>query len=151
MATPFLVQRKSDASINPTATANWKVNLLQPSPGGNCIVVYILWGDATATASVTDDKSNTYTSTTLITDGGNNTRLQVFFALNVTAGTQQVRVAISVAASFNQVMVEEWGNVATVSALDGQSGGTATGTSLASGSYTTTANGDLILDVVMLD
>lgn len=151
-ATPALVQCKNDTGQPQITTDTWKVNLPNPTQSGNTITASVFVGNSSTTYTVSDDKTNTWsTDTTKIADGGNNTGLNISYAMNVAAGTQQITVTYSVARAFNQVQVCEWRNVAGVSALDGQGGRVTTTGTITTGNFTTSTAGDLIIQVAALD
>jgi hypothetical protein len=153
-AVPTLLQSKVDAAeANPLSFIHtWKTNLPNPSQAGNCLVVVVTAGNSSPPITVSDDKGNTWNSTTMVSDVPSNNSLQIFYALNVVGGTQLITVNLgSGNFDFDQVMLLEFNNVAAVGALDAQVGQTTSGTSLSSGSMTTTADGDLIIGAAVVD
>jgi hypothetical protein len=153
-AVPTLLQSKVDAAeANPLSFIHtWKTNLPNPSQAGNCLVVVVTAGNSSPPITVSDDKGNTWNSTTMVSDVPSNNSLEIFYALNVVGGTQLITVNFgSGNFDFDQVMLLEFNNVAAVGALDAQVGQTTSGTSLSSGSMTTTADGDLIIGAAVVD
>lgn len=118
--------------------------------GGNCVIATISWAvtGGVTLSTPTDDGSNTYTVGKANTGTAGFTALSSHIALNVNAGTQEIRFRFAGGTpQFVCTRVSEWYNIATSSALD--SAGSTTentgGTSVwAAGSFTTGTAGDLI-------
>ena len=98
---------------------------------------------------VSDDQSNTYNVGNVTTDSANHNKVAIYYALNVAAGTRKIQVLLSSSnpADYFAVEASEFYNVATVSALDGNTGSSATGPSITAGNITPSASGDLIYQI----
>ena len=153
-AVPTLLQAKSDTAIgNPfNYLTVWKVNLPNPAQAGNCLVVVATAFTSTQTFSVSDDKGNIWNTTTVVNDGPSNVTLQVFYALNVAAGTQKITINFP-GGNHNgeQVQLFEFNNVAAVSALDAETGQVTSGSTIGPGGITTNLAGDLIITSAVID
>lgn len=100
-----------------------------------------------ATVSVSDDKSNTYTVGTAVSQ--NDMTVTPFYLENIDNGPTVITVTFSTSTAFRSVIVHEASGVATSSALDQATGqaqaAPGTGTdAVSSGSVTTTTNGQYI-------
>jgi IPT/TIG domain len=144
--TPTLVQYANDSMQNNAAVHFWSKKLPNPAQAGNLLVMACTWGSSTATASVTDDKSNTWTAGPVAQYGAGNQSLQIFYASNVAASTQVITMTLNSSAAFVQCTPHEYFNVSTAAnPTDGSSAAVInTGTNLAAGNLTTTTAGDLI-------
>jgi len=150
--TPTLVQWKADASIAEQGSlSSWEIKLPNPAKAGNCLIGVVIWGSDTATSAISDDKTNTWNSGPVLNDATNHRSIKIWYVLNAVANTQQIKVTISPAEPVTQAAFFEFFNVATASAADGASSANPTASPIASGSFTTTANGDLIFQAAMLD
>jgi hypothetical protein len=133
---------------SPAGITAWKTYLPRPSVAGDCLVITVQWGSSTVTASVADDQGNIWVPGPVAQDGGSNTSLQIFTALNVAVNTRRVTVTLSAQTLFAQVQLFSYNNIASVSAVDGTAtAAVSTGTVLQSGSITTAVDGDLIFQV----
>ncbi|MGA2481723.1 MAG: hypothetical protein ABSF92_01230 [Candidatus Acidiferrales bacterium] len=150
-ATPTFVQSVSHSDMSNASIAYWKMSLPNPTQAGNAIVMGCAWGSSSDTISVTDDKSNGWTSVTVVQDGGNGESLQIWYALNVASGTRLITVTPSASELYVQCMAAEFYNVATSSAADGSAGRTTSGTSISTGSFSTGTAGDLIFHWTFVD
>lgn len=126
--------------------------LPNPTLGGNAVVVAISAVDV-ASITISDEGSNTWTraSAGAVTDSGNN-QLSVYFALNVAAGMRHITATLATPNinAYLQAGASEWNNIATSSAADGSAGQVvAASTTWTSGSFTTTAAGDLVIAFAM--
>lgn len=143
MANPALVQSVSSNGADANSLTKLRIELPNDSLSGNCIAVFVSSDKNGVAPTVSDDKSNTYTS--INTTQGTGQRGTWLVSLNSTAGVRLVDINFSSACAFASAAVSEWTNVATSSAADGNNGNSGSGTSLTSGSFTTAVDGDLIL------
>jgi len=145
-ALPALVQYANDSMQNNVAVHYWSKKLPNPAQAGNLLVMACTWGSSTATATVADDKGNTWTTGPVGQDAARNQTLQIFYAPNVVASTQVITMTLSGAAAFVQCTPHEFFDVSTAAnPADGSSAAVITsGTDLAAGDITTTTAGDLI-------
>jgi hypothetical protein len=147
--TPTLIQHVSGSgTLRESVSSGGSYNIPLPNAtlAGNALICsFQLDGTGPPALSVTDDKSNTWTLGASVTDTTHNTISAIYYALNVAPGTTVVHVNVTGHASdFVSAMVSEFNNVAAAGALDGSSRSFATGTSISSGSFTTSTPGDLI-------
>ena len=95
-------------------------------------------------SSVTDTQGNTFTQVGSALHNPNGHYAVLFYAANIKGGADTVTAKISASASFLQVYLTEYSGVATSSPLDVQAGAVGTGSTVSSGSATTTVADDLI-------
>lgn len=143
MATPTLIQHVTGPTVSNLGADSYKLQLPNPTLSGNCVIVAVTTGSSN-TISVSDDKSNSYTSVTSVTG---NQFCQVFTALNVTAGATVITCSFNATQNDVQALASEFNNIATSSAGDGSHTASGTATAVAAGSFTTTTAGDLIYHV----
>jgi hypothetical protein len=148
-AVPTLVQWIGHPNQSNSAPSDYKLNFAQGTQSGNAAVCFFTYASTGATASATDDKSDTWTLGVQISDSTNGQTSGILIALNVASGMQKIDVHLSVAKVGFQAACAEFNNVATSSATDGsKSTGNITGPGFQAGSFNTTNNGDLILQVM---
>jgi hypothetical protein len=154
--TPGLVRWASGSSSNTSSIAgggpatNYTFRLPEVTQAGNAIALCVVSGDASNSASVTDDApggSNTYTSVVTSVDSSNHMRVRLWVALNVKAGARTITPAFT-ATNPDRVAVTgaEFYNVATSSAVEDSNGfSSPSGSStISAGSITPATSGDLI-------
>jgi hypothetical protein len=144
---PTLVQWASCSSTINSNAVNVTYNCRLPNLtlAGNLVVADFTWGvTAGLTATVTDDKAQSYTLGKDQADA--NQHLAKFFFPNTAAGAQVITIKFDGGtATFVSAIVKEYRNVATTSPLDGTcSGNNGMNTVMTAGTMTTVTNGDLI-------
>lgn len=147
MATPTCVQHVLTNSNENFENGNgFIVRLPEPTLANNCIVLFLTYGySASRTVTITDDQSSSWPAATrTVNDTGNVLTTAVFVLPNCAAGIRAITVTFNASLQGFQASASEWYNVATSSPGDGSNGATSA-TPAASGSFTTTTNGDLIL------
>lgn len=129
-----------------SSTPDYKCPLPELTQAGNALVLGLFSNNAnSATYTVSDDKSNTWTLGPSATDSSGNT-IRIYYALNIAANTHMVNIHLSALTNgFLAVSISEFYNVATSAAIDGSScnASASSGTSITAGSFTPTS-GDLI-------
>jgi hypothetical protein len=153
MATPGLVQHSWWQSNENLETGNnFKYTLPNATLSGNLLVVVLSYAySASRTVTVTDSSSTTWTSCGAATnDTVNGVTTQAFYRANAPSGITDITVTFNAALFGVQAAFSEWYNVATTSPIDGYHAANLVLTnspnpSIASGSFTTTTAGDLIL------
>lgn len=150
--TPTLVQSVSHPAMSTSPIGFLKVSLPNPSLAHNALLVGCTWGDASAGATVSDDKGNVWGNGPAARDSARFQSAQVFYALNATAGTRTITITFGAPTSFVQCVASEWYNIAESNALDA-SGAAVTHSmgTVASGNITTSADGDLIVQYASAD
>jgi len=124
---------------SPTATVSVSYPAAQTT--GDLNVVVVGWNDTTSTVtSVTDSAGNTY-SLAIGPTTGTGMRQSIYYAANITGGSNTVTVTFNQAASFPDVRILEYRGV---TALDVTAGASGSSTSANSGSATTTSANELI-------
>ncbi len=109
---------------------------------GNAVVVFAQWNN-TVTATVKDDKGNTYTQVACV---AGNQEVCAYLALNVLAGARVITITPSGSINFISAAAYEFYNVATSSALDATCTAIGTGATVTCGTpINTTAANDLVL------
>ncbi len=131
------------AEVN-SGTAN-SVAFPGANAAGDLIVVYVVWGNGGA-VTISDTRGNAYASTEAAKAWGNGWSAQVFYAKNVTAGTNTVNAvfARSLSGNFGIVYVHEYTGIDRTSPLDVSKSATGTASAMSSGAATTTNATDLI-------
>lgn len=149
---PALVQSVSHPAMSTSAIGFLKVSLPNPSLAHNALLVGCTWGDASAKATVSDDKGNTWTKGPVAQDSPRFQSAQVFYALNAAAGTRLITITFSAPTSFVQCVASEWYNIAETNALDASGAAvTKSAGTIAAGNITTRTDGDLIFQYAFAD
>jgi hypothetical protein len=150
-ATPTLVQHVSNSSTQGNDISRYDFRLPNGTMAGNCIIVGFQFNAGSGvTASVTDDKGNSYSTPISHNDG--NQIVNLSYALNVAAGAQKISVLFSGGtASYVSALATEFYSIAPANALDGSTGGNGSGTTVTSGSLTPSTSGDLIYQYAVQD
>ncbi len=109
----------------------------------------------TSPISCSDNKGNSYTTTTAYDDGGSQQALAVCYAKATTGGSSfKITASLPANTAFRRIIISEYSGVAAASFTDGTTGqGAAAGNTstdgITTGSVTTTVNGDLIYGAFM--
>jgi hypothetical protein len=149
---PTLVQHVSYGGAAGQTYTTMKFHLPNPTLGGsqsqgdttnNLLICGVSW-DTAATATFSDNKSNSWVDGPTSSDGTRKIALK--YVLGVAAGTQDLTLTLSAAEYNIHFECSEFYNVATSSAVDGTATSTSgtTGPTIPAGSITTTTNNDLI-------
>jgi hypothetical protein len=116
----------------------------------NFIVVCIRIGATGATITVSDTQTNTYASALQFNDTGGGNTVAIVYALDIKAGANTVTVSFSgVGSQTLRFSIAEYSGVALTSALDVTNSNQANSAALDSGNVTTTANGELIVGIMV--
>jgi hypothetical protein len=120
-----------------------RFHLPNPTLQGNLLICGVSW-DLAATATFSDNKSNTWVDGPTSNDGTR--KIMLKYVLGVAAGTQDLNLTLSAAEQEVHFECSEFYNVATSSAVDGtaSSASGTVGPIIPAGSITTTTNNDLI-------
>jgi len=151
MATPTLVQHVVWTGNGNSGTGNtFKLQLPNATLANNCLILALEYPDTVTTITITDNAAggtNTWPSTpTVSVDDSGNSMLHAIFVLpNAYAGATQITVVFNAAILGFKPCFQEWYNIATSSPLDGSHTAIPSTTAVASGSFNTTVDGDLIL------
>jgi hypothetical protein len=144
---PCLVQSYSGPSNQGGETGNdfvfWLPN---PTLANNFLICGLTYAfSAGRTVTVTDNVGTNSWVAGTTTSSANNTE-SFFYVLGVASGTQKIKVHFDAALFFWQPHCDEFYNVATSSATDGNSNAhSITGPTIAAGNITTTGTNDLIV------
>jgi hypothetical protein len=152
MSTPTCVQYVHWHSNANYENGNaFKFKLPNATLASNCLILCLSYAySAGRTISITDDQSNSWPGTPTIKtdDTGNNYTTALFVLPGATAGVVTITVTFDTAIMGVHASCSEWYNVATASPLDGSSGANLViGNPVASGSFSTAVDGDLIYHV----
>ena len=140
-ATPTFTQVRANEITSGTLNS---LAFNSANTAGNLIVVYLTWTN-TNSVSVTDTRGNDYTSVGSRTTWGANRSSQVFYAKNITGGSNTVRATFSTAISSSADMyIHEYSGIDKVDPLDVSAVDKGTARAMDSGSATTTNADDLI-------
>ena len=115
---------------------------------GNLLTACFVMDPAQTVASMTDTRSNTWTRAHRIIGGGGGT-VEIWYAMNVSAGANTVTGNYSGSTSYAAMMLHEYSGAAISSALDvvaaqNQTNPGVAADAVSSGANTTTVNGALI-------
>ncbi|MCU1240214.1 MAG: domain, repeat protein, partial [Candidatus Acidoferrum typicum] len=140
-----LVQHTSkDAGTASSASLAFPAN----NTAGNWIGVVIRAGHSGQVFTVSDTLGNTYKQAVQFNqtlDAPNGETLAIYYAENIGGGTNTVTVSQSLANNTLRFAILEYSGLATSGSLDVTSAAQGSGTTLNSGTATTTVGGDLIL------
>jgi len=132
-----------------TASASVQVPYPLAQTAGNLNIVAVGWNDTTSTvSSVSDSRGNTYTQAGT-TISGTGMRQAIYYAKNVTAGSNSVTVVFNQAAAYVDVRILEYSGLDTTSPLDVTAGAAGNSASPSSGAATTTSSNELIFGAGM--
>jgi len=143
----LLQHASKDAGVTSSSSLAFPSN----NTAGNWIGVVIRAGHSGQTLTVSDTRGNIYkqalqSNETLDTPNGET--FAIYYAENIVAGANTVAVAESLTSNTLRFAILEYSGVATANSLDVTVAGQASGTTLTSGTATTTVGGDLILGEV---
>lgn len=151
MATPTLVQHVKWVGNGNSETANnITYKLANATLAGNCLELWMQFPSNVTTVTITDNATagtNSWpalASAITVTDAGNSMKCALFILPNAYAGATVITVVLNAAKNAVKAAFQEWYNVATSSPTDGSASQLATTTSVSSGSFNTTVDGDLI-------
>lgn len=134
-----------------TPASGSSVSTTYPSAqlAGDLNVVFIGWNQATSgVQSVTDTNGNTYVAAVGPTINPGGATQVAYYAKNISAaaaGSNSVVVTFTSAVSYPDIRILEFSGVSTTNPLDVETGAIGTGTTLNSGSLTTTGSNDLLV------
>lgn len=154
MAVPTLVQHVSGSWTNgDAAVANGFIcQLPNKSLSGNCIILAFTSKHLLTISSIVDDQSSSWAASitaAVSKDDGAGIKTWIVVLPNCAANIVKITVTMSAAGVF-QYQLTEFNNVATASPIDVSVSATAVaGSSVATGSMTTTVDGDLIYQYAM--
>jgi len=121
------------------------VAFLSPNTAGNWIGVVIFAGQSSShTFTITDSNGNTYRQALTSPNTADSVTLGVFYAENIKAGANQIKVVPNTA-GYMRIVILEYSGVATANSLDVTASAQGNSVSPNSGSATTTLGGDLLL------
>ena len=111
---------------------------------GNFLIVTATAARPASTLTVSDTLGNTYTAAAApVTDPAQEVTVYIWYVPVCKGGANTVKIVPSTTAAL-EIHLSEWSGLATTSPVDQSISATGTGTSVSSGSQTTTANGELI-------
>jgi hypothetical protein len=149
LAVTSFAQQPAFVQIAASAPQSPQTSMAIPFPSaqtsGNLNVIVVGWNDITATvSSVTDSLGNTYTLAAGPTQSTGITQ-SIYYAKNITGGSNTVTVQFSVAAVYPDIRILEYSGVDKSNPLDVAHAATGSNGSPDSGAATTTSSGDLIV------
>jgi glucose/arabinose dehydrogenase/PKD repeat protein len=140
-ATPTFVQVRAK-EIKSGTTNSLAFN--SANTAGNLIVVYAIWSN-TGSATVSDSRGNSYATAAARTTWSGTSSVQVFYARNVAAGANTVTVTHATAVnSYSVIYIHEYSGIDKVDPVDVTRSANGTGSTMNSGSLTTTNAADLL-------
>jgi len=139
------VQQASNSDVSGAAHTSLSATFSSATTSGNAIILGVTFGNINPTITAADSQGNAYAQAVKTYDAGHNQGCAILYAVNITGGaSNRVTVNFSGSVAYLALGIHEYSGVVASSALDRTAGATGSGTSLSSGSATTTANGDLI-------
>jgi len=146
------VQQAANSDVSGATYTSFTASFTYPTTSGNAVILGVTFGNTNPTITATDNEGNSYTVAQQTYDAGHNQGTAILYALNIHGGSSHtVTINFSTAVAYLGLGINEYTGLATSSALDGVAGHTGSGTTLSSGTVTTTANGDLIFSVGVAD
>lgn len=141
---------QGNSAVPQTSQTSVAVIYTAAQTAGNTNIVVVGWHDSTATvSSITDTKGNSYViavGPTVSSTHGSETIYYASGIIAAAASANTVTVTFSVSASKPDIRIAEYSGLVATSALDHAVGATGTtGTSLSSGSISTTYANDLVV------
>jgi len=139
------VQQASNSDMTGKVYTSFSATFPGATTSSNAIVVGVSYGDVNPTITATDSQGNTYSKAVSTFDPVNDQECAILYATNAKGGTwNTVTLNFGGPVGYLGIGIHEYSGLAAASALDAAAGNQGTGTSLTSGTATTTANGDLI-------
>jgi YD repeat-containing protein len=144
-ASPTFIQSSNalvDSGTSATAT------FASAQSAGDLNVVIVAWTDAGPAPSVTDSQGNPYALAVTTTNSATATTQAIYYASNIaaaSAGSNAVTVSFGFAVTSVDERIAEYSGIVTSTPLDSTSGATGSGSTLNSGSATTTGANDLLI------
>src|SRR5208283_3214485 len=142
---PTLMQR---ASLDAGSTGSGTLVFPSNNTAGNWIAVCIRAGAMNEVFSITDSRGNTYRKAIQLNQTGDGDTVAIFYAENIAAGVNTVRVSETIPETL-RFAIMEYSGIATSGSLDVTAAAQGNSASPNSGNAVTTANGDLLLGVIM--
>lgn len=158
--TPTLIQHTSGSNTDTTvsnaavsAGGTYNLPWAQTTLSGNALICgFTLDSSGPPTLSMQDDASNTWTSGITVTDATHGVITALFYSVNSAPATVAQVKFTGHSAAFVQMSCSEFNNIALSSPTDGSNSHVDAGsTAGSSGAFTTTADGDLIYQVISID
>jgi len=145
---PSFVQVNNNQIASGTSTA---VSFKSLTQAGNTIVAYVIWSN-TGNVALTDTRGDSFVSAASPVAWGANYRAQVFYAANITGGTDAVTATFQNAvSSFGVVYIHEYSGINPLNPVDVTVAASGASGSLNSGTVTTTLPNDLIFGAGVSD
>lgn len=146
------VQAKKAYNFTGSNVTSLAVTLTSPVASGNCLVVAVTVYPDTNTITLTDDKSNAYTSLGTVDDTSDQEMTELFVLGNINNAPQTITANYSGNGSYTQIVAAEYTAIAQSNPSDGHAaqfvGAAAAGTdAIGSGTLTTTVGNDEIVAI----
>lgn len=146
------VQQASNSDVSGTTYTSFTASFTYPTTAGNAVILGVTFGNTNPTITATDNEGNSYAVAQQTYDSAHNQGSAILYALNIHGGSSHtVTVNFSNNVAYLALGINEYTGLASSSALDTAAGRGGSGTSPSSGTATTTANGDLIFGVGVVD
>ena len=118
---------------------------------GNMLVAYVIWSNG-GSVSLADSHGNAFTSARAAVTWGSGYSAQVFYAPVVTGGSDTVTATFQTAvSSFGVLYIHEYSGISLTNPVDVTAAASGAGSTLNSGSATTTGSNDLIFGAGVSD
>ena len=145
-STISLIQHTSqDAGTTTSSTLAFAAN----NTAGNWIAVVIRAGQPGQGFTVTDTRGNSYRRALQINQTLDPVTVGIYYAENIAGGPNTVTVSQTLTGGTLRFAILDYSGVAAVNSLDVTAVAEGTGTAANSGTVTTTANGDLVLGLIV--
>ncbi|HWW00429.1 MAG TPA: DUF4038 domain-containing protein [Candidatus Acidoferrum sp.] len=115
-----------------------------PQTAGNANILAIGWSDTAASISAVNDSAGNVYEVALPTNRGNGLSQAIYYAPNISAGTNTITVTFDQAAGYVDLRATEYAGLARANPLDVGNCGTGTGTSANSGMVKTVFSNELL-------
>ena len=146
------VQQAFNSDVTGTTFTSFSATFNSATASGNGIIFGVTFGNTNPIITATDSAGNSYTEAIQTYDAAHRQGSAIFYSTNITGGSSHtVTISFNSGVSYLALGIHEYNGVANSSPLDVATGITGSGTSLSSGSVTTTANGDLIFGLAVED
>ena len=147
-APPAPIALIQQGSVDAGTQASATLAFTSANTAGNFIAVAVRAAGGSQVITITDSRGNQYRRASQFNVTQDNASLALYYAENVAGGANTVRVTLGQSATL-RFSILEYAGVAKSNALDGTAAAQGSSTSPNSGSATTTANGDLLIGVIM--
>lgn len=136
------IQQASNSNVGGATATSFSATFASPTTSGNAIILGVTFGNVSPTITATDSLGNTYVQAVRTYDSSHRQGSAILYATNIKGGSSTtVTVKFSSPVAYLALGIHEYNGV---TALDASTGTMGKGSTLSSGTVTTTASGDLV-------